>query len=50
PIDNQQAAGTILAQTPDRQQRAPRQSRIDLILSVEELPPDTAAIDSGVAP
>ena len=49
-IDNQQAAGTILAQTPDRQQRAPRQSRIDLILSVEELPPDTAAIDSGVAP
>ena len=49
-IDNQQAAGTILAQTPDRQQRVPRHSRIDLILSVEELPPDPAAIDSGVAP
>ena len=39
-VDNQQPVGTVLAQNPDHQQRIQRQSGIDLILSVEELPPD----------
>ena len=49
-IDNQKPVGTVLAQTPDHRQRALRQSRIDLVLSVEELPPDPDTFDSGVAP
>ena len=39
-IDNQQPVGTVLAQSPDHRQRVPRRTRIDLTLSVEELPPD----------
>ena len=38
-VDNQQPIGTILAQTPDHRERALRQSRIDLVLSVTELSP-----------
>jgi beta-lactam-binding protein with PASTA domain len=38
-IDNQKPVGTVLAQTPDHPQRALRRSRIDLVLSVVELPP-----------
>lgn len=49
-IDNEHPPGTVLAQTPDQQQRALRHSRIDLVLSIEELPPDPATFDSGAAP
>jgi beta-lactam-binding protein with PASTA domain len=49
-IDNQQPVGTVLAQDPDHQQRVRRQSRIDLVLSVEELPPDADDLDTGAAP
>ncbi|MEE3257738.1 MAG: PASTA domain-containing protein [Candidatus Latescibacterota bacterium] len=38
-IDNQQPVGTVLAQTPDHRRHILRRSRIDLVLSVEELPP-----------
>jgi serine/threonine-protein kinase len=44
-IDNQQSPGTVLAQTPDESQRTLRQSRINLILSVEELPPAPSTFD-----
>lgn len=49
-IDNQQLVGTVLSQDPDHQQRVRRQSRIDLIVSVEELVPDADGLNTGAAP
>jgi len=49
-IDNQQPVGTVLAQDPDHQQRVRRQSLVDLVLSVEELPPDADDLDTGATP
>ena len=49
-IDAQKPVGTILAQAPMSEQRIPRRSRIDLVVSAAPPPPEPDAFDNWEEP
>lgn len=49
-IDEQQPVGTVLAQAPIKEQRIPRHSRIDLVVSAAAPPPEPDAFDNWEEP
>ena len=49
-IDAQKRVGTVLAQSPTSEQRIPRHSRIDLVVSAAAPPPEPDAFDNWEEP
>ena len=49
-IDEQKSVGTVLAQAPESEQRIPRHSRIDLVVSAAPPPPEPDAFDNWEEP
>ena len=49
-IDEQKRVGTVLAQSPTSEQRIPRHSRIDLVVSAAAPPPEPDAFDNWEEP
>lgn len=49
-IDEQKRVGTVLAQDPTSEQRIPRHSRIDLVVSAAAPPPEPDAFDNWEEP